>query len=86
MERRRALADRPAGGCPFGSLCDTQTGERRPWKEIRPPVLACAPIQRFLMGRDGETYVYQAFRVVSELYLVEGLMIRILIGCGGRVV
>jgi Tol biopolymer transport system component len=69
----RSLIVRVAGVPIRLALLDTQTGERRPWKEILPGDPGIRRIQRLLMSRDGETYVYQMFRTFSELYLVDGL-------------
>jgi dipeptidyl aminopeptidase/acylaminoacyl peptidase len=69
----RSLIVRVAGVPIKLALLDTQTGERRPWKEIRPSDPGVRRIQRLLMSRDGETYVYQTWRAISELYLVDGL-------------
>ncbi|HXM76369.1 MAG TPA: hypothetical protein VN971_06315 [Thermoanaerobaculia bacterium] len=52
---------------------DTQTGERRPWKEILAVGSPTRSPRLFLMSRDGETYVYQTFGALSDLYLIDGL-------------
>jgi Tol biopolymer transport system component len=68
----RSLIVRTAGVPIKLALLDTQTGERRPWKEILPgsPIRG---LRLFLMSRDGETYVYQTFGALSDLYLIDGL-------------
>ena len=55
------------------TLLDTETGANRPWKVIQLTVPGVRGLQRFQISRDGETCVYQTFRAVSELYLVDGL-------------
>jgi hypothetical protein len=53
-------------------LLDPATGKKQPWLEIKPG----EPVQGvgfLLMTRDGKSYVYGAQRVLSELYMVEGL-------------
>jgi dipeptidyl aminopeptidase/acylaminoacyl peptidase len=51
---------------------DLASGQKQSWLEIRPgePVTGL-PI--LLLSRDGKAYVYGAQRVLSELYLVDGL-------------
>jgi hypothetical protein len=55
-------------------ICDTATGERRPWRQIVPPdpagVLLVGPI---LIAPDGKSYVYSYRRQLDELVLVTGL-------------
>jgi Periplasmic component of the Tol biopolymer transport system len=53
-------------------LLDPASGKKQPWLEIKSgePVTA---IPVLLLTRDGKSYVYGAQRVLSELYLVEGL-------------
>jgi eukaryotic-like serine/threonine-protein kinase len=63
-----------AAGVPIKlALFDTLTGERRPWKEILPGSSPTLGLRLFLMSRDGETYVYQTFGALSDLYLIDGL-------------
>jgi hypothetical protein len=50
------------------------TGRREPWKEIAPADLAGVqgiPIVRF--SADGKSYAYSTLRVLSDLYVVDGL-------------
>jgi Tol biopolymer transport system component len=51
---------------------DPASGQKQPWLEIKPgePVTGL-PI--LLLTREGKSYVYGATRVLSELYLVDGL-------------
>jgi Tol biopolymer transport system component len=51
---------------------DPASGKKTPLLEIRPgePV---EQVPSLLMTRDGKSYVYGAERVLSELYLIEGL-------------
>ena len=53
-------------------LLDPASGKKSPWLEIKPgePVDV---IESLLMTRDGKAYVYGTSRVLSELYLIEGL-------------
>jgi hypothetical protein len=53
-------------------LLDPSSGARRPWRDILPPESA-ANVPRLLITRDGRSYVYGTQRVLSELYLIEGL-------------
>ncbi|HET9795517.1 MAG TPA: protein kinase [Thermoanaerobaculia bacterium] len=50
------------------------SGKRTPWKEISPPdpggITGVAPV---IVGSNGDSYVYGATRILSTLYLVEGL-------------
>jgi hypothetical protein len=54
-------------------LCDVATGQKRPWKEIRPPDPLARGLAKVLVTPDGRAYVYQSDRFTSELYVVEGL-------------
>ncbi len=54
------------------ALFDLETRTSRPWKEIVIPGGASRP-RLFLMSRDNETYVYQTFGALSDLYLIDGL-------------
>jgi hypothetical protein len=50
------------------------TGRREPWKEIAPADLAGVqgiPTVRF--SADGKSYAYSTLRVLSDLYVVDGL-------------
>ena len=53
-------------------LLDISSGSRRPWRDITPPESALN-VPRLLVTRDGKSYVYGTQRVLSELYLIEGL-------------
>ena len=50
------------------------TGERRSWKTIRPadPV-GIDTVIRILITPDGKSYCHDYVRVLSELFVVEGL-------------
>jgi hypothetical protein len=53
---------------------DLTTGHREPWKEIVPADLAgvhSIPVVKF--SADGKSYAYSTFRVLSDLYVVDGL-------------
>ncbi len=53
---------------------DLPTGRRELWKEIRPPDAAgVSGIHRVKLTRDTRSYVYDFLRILSDLYLVEGL-------------
>jgi len=51
---------------------DPASGKKTPWLEIRPGERV-EQVGSLLMTRDGKSYVYGAERVLSELYLIEGL-------------
>ena len=53
------------------SLLDLETGQRRLWKEIA--LEASLGAMQVRVTPDGRTWVYSGRRVLSELYLVEGL-------------
>jgi hypothetical protein len=55
-------------------LVNAFTGERRPWKTIQPadPV-GIDTVLRILVTPDGKSYCHDYVRVLSELYIVEGL-------------
>jgi len=63
------------GGMPFKIYrVDTQTGEETLWKELTPADPAgIRGIASVRITPDGESYVYNFRRTLSELYLVEGL-------------
>jgi eukaryotic-like serine/threonine-protein kinase len=62
------------GGIPVKVfLFDLATGQKRPWKEIRPSDPLARGIAKLLVTPDGSAYAYQTDRVTSELYVVEGL-------------
>ena len=53
---------------------DIATGHREPWKEVAPADPAgvqSIPSLRF--SADGKSYAYSTFRVLSDLYVVDGL-------------
>ncbi|MGA9967076.1 MAG: protein kinase [Terriglobales bacterium] len=53
---------------------DIATGHREPWKEVAPSDPAgvqSIPSLRF--SADGKSYAYSTFRVLSDLYVVDGL-------------
>jgi hypothetical protein len=53
---------------------DLATGRRDPWKEIVPADPAgvqSIPVLRF--SADGKAYAYSTLRVLSDLYVVDGL-------------
>jgi Tol biopolymer transport system component len=53
-------------------LLDPVTGQRRIWMEIKPEEFIRAT-WRLLLTRDGKSYVYGSQRILSALYLIEGL-------------
>ncbi len=53
-------------------LLDVRSGQRRLWKEIRPPEPDAREIH-VVMTADGRSYAYQTSRLFSELYVVDGL-------------
>ncbi|HKA37125.1 MAG TPA: hypothetical protein VKH43_09915, partial [Thermoanaerobaculia bacterium] len=54
-------------------LLDLATGERRPWKEIRPSDPLATGIPKLLITPDGAAYAYRAIHITSELYIIDGL-------------
>ena len=53
---------------------DTRTGARTPWRVIRPPdPVGVAGLEGLRVAPDGRSYVYNIRRVVSTLFVVEGL-------------
>jgi Tol biopolymer transport system component len=53
---------------------DTRTGARTFWREIRPPdPVGVVGIDGLRVTPDGRSYVYNIRRVISNLYVVEGL-------------
>ncbi len=53
---------------------DMATGRREPWKEITPSDPAGAQmVFRIVFSADGKSYAYSVSRVLSDLYVVDGL-------------
>ena len=53
---------------------DLATGRREPWKEILPAdATGVVRVSSVFLAPDGSFYVYAYSRVLSNLYLVEGL-------------
>ena len=53
---------------------DVATGRREPWKTIAPADTAglkSIPSLRF--SADGKSYAYSSFRILSDLYVVDGM-------------
>ena len=53
---------------------DIATGRREPWKTIAPADTAglkSIPSLRF--SDDGKSYAYSSFRILSDLYVVDGM-------------
>ncbi len=56
------------------ALVDLATGRRQPWKEIAPADLAGVQgISTIKFSADGKSYAYSTLRVLSDLYVVDGL-------------
>jgi Tol biopolymer transport system component len=56
------------------ALVDLATGRRQPWKEIAHADLAGAQgIPTIKFSADGKSYAYSTLRVLSDLYVVDGL-------------
>jgi Tol biopolymer transport system component len=56
------------------ALVDLTTGGHQPWKEIAPADLAGAQgIPSIRFSADGKSYAYSTLRVLSDLYVVDGL-------------
>jgi hypothetical protein len=53
---------------------DLLTGSRAAWRELGPlDPAGVGHIGDVVIARDGESYVYNCQRTLSELYLAEGL-------------
>jgi hypothetical protein len=56
------------------SKLDVQTGKRELWRDLMPAdgagIVNISPV---LATPDGSGYVYGYFRILSDMYLVEGL-------------
>jgi len=52
---------------------DLDTGRHQPWKTIKPSDLAGAMAPRMRIAPKGDVYTYSFERLLSDLYLVEGL-------------
>jgi len=53
---------------------DVSTGARGLWKELSPPDLdGVTNLVRIRITPDGSSYAYTYFRLLSELFLVDGL-------------
>jgi dipeptidyl aminopeptidase/acylaminoacyl peptidase/predicted Ser/Thr protein kinase len=52
---------------------DVQSGQRQMWKTFELPDPAGVRMMGFVITRDAHSYAYSYFRVLDELYLVEGL-------------
>jgi hypothetical protein len=56
------------------ALIDLATGHREPWKEIAPADPAGAQsITNILFSADGKAYAYSTLRLLSDLYVVDGM-------------
>jgi eukaryotic-like serine/threonine-protein kinase len=66
---------RPGSGAPTRVyLLDVAGGQRKLWKEITPADAAGTyGIEGLVVNPDGKSYVYTLRRILSDLYLVEGL-------------
>jgi len=57
-------------------LLNLTTGQRKPWHELMPPDPAGVEyVGPILPTPDGKAYVYGYRRLLSDLYLVEGLKV-----------
>jgi Tol biopolymer transport system component/predicted Ser/Thr protein kinase len=55
-------------------LVDVASGQRKLWKEITPADPAGTyGIDRLVVNPDGKAYAYNLFRILSDLYVVDGL-------------
>ena len=65
---------RDAGSSALVFRLDLATGTREPWLEVRPPDPAgIYTFTSLVLTPDGKSYAYDYGRMISELYLVEGL-------------
>jgi eukaryotic-like serine/threonine-protein kinase len=72
---RRFLFIRRSGGIPVRvDRLDLSTGRRERWKELAPADrTGVISISTIFLSADGTAYAYTYQRLLSELYLVEGL-------------
>ena len=55
-------------------LVDVTSGQKKLWKRIMPPDPAGSfGIGQLQINGDGKSYMYSLWRVLSDLFLVEGL-------------
>jgi hypothetical protein len=55
-------------------LVDVASGQRKLWKDIKPADPAGTyGIDRLAVNPDGKSYAYNLFRILSDLYVVDGL-------------
>jgi len=70
----RSVYARREGDLPLPVLrVDVRTGEKALWKPLMPPDAAGVVWVDALVTPDGRGYVYTYHRVLSDLYLVDGL-------------
>jgi hypothetical protein len=70
----RSVFLRREGALPMAVLrMDVASGRKEPWKELAPPDRAGVVWMSPLVTADGAAYVYTYHRVLSDLYLVQGL-------------
>jgi hypothetical protein len=55
------------------TLVDPWTGERKPWLETMPPDPSGVLYGHFFITPDGKTYAYRFRRVLTTLFLGDGL-------------
>ena len=55
------------------SLLDVRTGERKPWLNTMPPDPAGLLYANLFLTPDGKSYAYRYRRVLSTLYVTDGL-------------
>jgi hypothetical protein len=69
------IAPAPGGGASLTVVrLDTRTGTRTLWREIRPPdPIGVVGLDGLRVTPDGRSYVYNIRRVISNLFVVEGL-------------
>jgi len=53
-------------------ILDTATGQRTPWKEIRPS-LPVERVERIMITPNGSAYAYNFLSKISELYVADGV-------------
>jgi Tol biopolymer transport system component len=55
-------------------IVDAATGRRTPWRDLQPPDPAgVTAISRVQVAADGRSYVYTYRRILSDLFVIEGL-------------
>jgi hypothetical protein len=52
---------------------DVTSGEQRPWMDVAPPDIAGLRVSQLFLSPDGRYYVHSYSRLLTDLYVVDGL-------------